>query len=108
MLDVLKTSFGLTGFLLQTKQSHSAYIPIGEKLWKKNSNKVLKGAGRAPHRSLFYAMGYTPEDLERPLIGVVNSQNEIVPGHFHLDTITKRSQKRYFERRRNAHRIPRQ
>ena len=55
---------------------------------EKNSNKVLKGAGRAPHRSLFYAMGYTPEDLERPLIGVVNSQNEIVPGHFHLDTIT--------------------
>ena len=55
---------------------------------EKNSNKVLKGAGRAPHRSLFYAMGYTPEDLEKPLIGVVNSQNEIVPGHFHLDTIT--------------------
>lgn len=56
---------------------------------ERNSDKALKGAGRAPHRSLFYAMGYTKEDLQRPLIGIVNSQNEIVPGHFHLDTIAK-------------------
>ncbi len=53
------------------------------------SDKVTKGAGRAPHRALFYSMGYTKEDLERPLIGVVNAQNEIVPGHFHLDSIAK-------------------
>ncbi len=53
------------------------------------SDEVKKGPARAAHRSLFYAMGYTPEELERPLIGVVNSQNEIVPGHFHLDTITR-------------------
>ena len=56
---------------------------------ERNSDKALKGAARAPHRSLFYAMGYTKEDLQRPLIGIVNSQNEIVPGHFHLDTIAK-------------------
>ncbi|MFA0814432.1 MAG: dihydroxy-acid dehydratase [Anaerofustis sp.] len=56
---------------------------------ERNSDKALKGVGRAPHRSLFYAMGYIKEDLERPLIGIVNSQNEIVPGHFHLDTIAK-------------------
>jgi len=53
------------------------------------SDEVKKGPARAAHRSLFYAMGYTPEELERPLIGVVNSQNEIVPGHFHLDSIAR-------------------
>ena len=53
------------------------------------SDRVTKGVTRAPHRSLFYAMGYTEEDLNRPIIGVVNAQNEIVPGHIHLDTITK-------------------
>lgn len=53
------------------------------------SEEVTKGVSRAPHRSLFYAMGYTPEDLEKPLIGVVNAANEIIPGHFHLDTIAK-------------------
>lgn len=51
------------------------------------SEEVTKGVSRAPHRSLFYAMGYTPEDLEKPIIGVVNAANEIIPGHFHLDTI---------------------
>jgi len=53
------------------------------------SDRVKKGVMRAPHRSLFYAMGYTPEELERPLIGIVNAQNEIIPGHFHLDTIAR-------------------
>ncbi|MGI5837060.1 MAG: dihydroxy-acid dehydratase, partial [Chloroflexota bacterium] len=53
------------------------------------SDEVKKGPARAAHRALFYAMGYTPEELERPLIGVVNSQNEIIPGHFHLDSITR-------------------
>ena len=53
------------------------------------SDIVKKGIMRAPHRSLFYAMGYTKEELDRPLIGIVNSQNEIVPGHFHLDTIAQ-------------------
>lgn len=51
------------------------------------SDRVKKGYEKAPHRSLFKAMGYTNEELALPLIGVVNSQNEVVPGHIHLDTI---------------------
>ena len=51
------------------------------------SDNVTKGAERAPNRSLFYAMGYTKEELERPLIGVVSAHSEIVPGHMHLDKI---------------------
>lgn len=53
------------------------------------SDIVKKGSTRAAHRSLFYAMGYTPEDLEKPLIGVVNSFNEIIPGHAHLRDIAE-------------------
>ncbi len=53
------------------------------------SDNVTKGVERAPNRSLFYAMGYTKEELERPLIGVVSAHSEIVPGHFHLDKITE-------------------
>ncbi len=45
------------------------------------------GLEKAPHRSLFNAMGYIDEELNLPLIGIVNSQNEVVPGHIHLDTI---------------------
>ncbi len=52
------------------------------------SDRVKKGVERAPHRSLFKAMGYTDEELARPLVGVVNAKNEIIPGHIHLDTIT--------------------
>ena len=46
------------------------------------SENVLHGVERAPNRSLFYAMGYTKEELERPLIGIVSAHSEIVPGHF--------------------------
>lgn len=53
------------------------------------SDIVKKGVERAPHRSLFKAMGYTDEEIGRPLIGVVNSKNEIVPGHIHLDNIAE-------------------
>lgn len=53
------------------------------------SENVLRGVERAPNRSLFYAMGYTKEELERPLIGIVSAHSEIVPGHFHLDKITE-------------------
>ena len=53
------------------------------------SDIVKKGIEKAPHRSLFKAMGYTDEELERPLIGVANAKNEIVPGHIHLDKITE-------------------
>ena len=52
------------------------------------SDLMKKGLERAPHRSLYKAMGYTDEELSRPMIGVVNSANEIIPGHVHLDTIT--------------------
>ncbi|AEY64614.1 dihydroxy-acid dehydratase [Clostridium sp. BNL1100] len=53
------------------------------------SDVVKKGIEKAPHRSLFKAMGYTDEELERPLIGVANSKSEIIPGHIHLDKITE-------------------
>jgi dihydroxy-acid dehydratase len=51
------------------------------------SDSVKKGIERAPHRSLFKAMGYTDEEIARPLVGVVNAKSEIIPGHIHLDTI---------------------
>ena len=51
------------------------------------SNVVKRGIPAAPNRSLLYALGYTKEELERPLIGVVCSYNEIVPGHMNLDKI---------------------
>ncbi|MFO7729493.1 MAG: dihydroxy-acid dehydratase [Spirochaetia bacterium] len=53
------------------------------------SDEVTKGPNRAPHRSLMYAMGYLPEDLQKPLIGIVNAHNEIIPGHFHLNEIVQ-------------------
>ena len=51
------------------------------------SDNVKKGVQQAPHRSLFNALGYTKEELDRPLIGIVSSYNEIVPGHMNLDKI---------------------
>ncbi len=51
------------------------------------SDAVTRGVQQAPHRSLFNALGFTKEELERPLIGVVCSRNEIVPGHMNLDKI---------------------
>ena len=53
------------------------------------SDVVKKGIPAAPNRSLLYALGYTKEELERPLIGVVCSYNEIVPGHMNLDKIAE-------------------
>ena len=52
------------------------------------SDQVKKGMQQAPHRSLFNALGFTKEELERPLVGIVSSYNEIVPGHMNLDKIT--------------------
>lgn len=52
------------------------------------SDSVKKGMQQAPHRSLFYALGMTEEEMEKPLIGIVSSYNEIVPGHMNLDKIT--------------------
>jgi dihydroxy-acid dehydratase len=51
------------------------------------SDVIKKGIARAPHRSLLKAMGYSDEEIERPLVGVVNSFNEIIPGHIHLRTV---------------------
>lgn len=51
------------------------------------SDAIKKGLARAPHRSLLKADGFTDEELERPLVAVISSQNEIIPGHIHLQTI---------------------
>ncbi|RKL62859.1 dihydroxy-acid dehydratase [Thermoanaerobacteraceae bacterium SP2] len=53
------------------------------------SDSIKKGPMRAPTRALFYGMGFTDEEINRPLIGIVNSQNEIVAGHVHLDRIAQ-------------------
>ena len=53
------------------------------------SDNAKKGIARAPHRSLFYSMGYTDEELERPLVGVCCAKNEIIPGHIELDRIAE-------------------
>ena len=52
------------------------------------SDVMKKGLKRAQHRALLYSMGYTREEIEQPIIGVVNSYNQIIPGHIHLDRIT--------------------
>lgn len=53
------------------------------------SKKMKSGLNKAPHRSLLYALGLTREEMDRPFVGVVNAANEIVPGHIHLDSITR-------------------
>ena len=58
-----------------------------------NSTKIKNGPLGAPVRTLFYGMGYIREEIERPLIGIVNSQNEIVPGHMLLDRIAESAKK---------------
>jgi dihydroxy-acid dehydratase len=54
-----------------------------------NSDQIKEGVGRAPHRSLLKATGLTDGQLRKPIIGIVNSFNEIVPGHIHLQTIAR-------------------
>ena len=53
------------------------------------SDQIKQGVERAPNRSLLYALGLTEEELARPLVGVVCSYNEIVPGHMNLDKIAQ-------------------
>ena len=53
------------------------------------SDAVKKGVRQAPHRSLFNALGFTKEEMEKPLIGIVSSQSEIIPGHMNLDKIVE-------------------
>ena len=49
------------------------------------SDNVKKGMQQAPHRSLFNALGFTEEEMNKPMVGIVSSYNEIVPGHMNLD-----------------------
>ena len=53
------------------------------------SDKMKKGLERAPHRSLFKALGLTDEEIKRPMIGIANSANEVIPGHLHLHQISE-------------------
>jgi len=53
------------------------------------SDRMKKGIDRAPHRTLFNAMGYLSEELERPIIGIASSANEVIPGHIHLGKISQ-------------------
>ncbi len=53
------------------------------------SDAVKVGSAQAPHRSLFHALGFTQEEMERPLVGIVSSYNEIVPGHMNIDKIVE-------------------
>lgn len=56
---------------------------------QRNSHTITRGVERAPNRSLLSACGFTPEELERPLIGVMSAYSEIIPGHIHLDKISE-------------------
>ena len=51
------------------------------------SDSLKKGMQNAPHRALYHALGLTDEEIERPLVGIVSSYNEIVPGHMNIDKI---------------------
>lgn len=53
------------------------------------SDNIKKGPEKAPHRSLLYALGFTDEEIERPIIGIANSKSEIIPGHMNLDKIAE-------------------
>ena len=53
------------------------------------SDNAKKGIARAPHRSLFYASGYTDEELNQPLVGIICAKNELIPGHIELDRISE-------------------
>ena len=53
------------------------------------SNNLTKGAARAPHRSLLKGLGFVNEEMDKPIIGIANSFNEIIPGHVHLKTLVQ-------------------
>lgn len=56
---------------------------------KERSNNLTRGEARAPHRSLLKGLGFTSEEMERPIIGIANSFNEIIPGHVHLKNLVQ-------------------
>ena len=66
------------------------------------SDNVKKGMQQAPHRSLFNALGFTKEEMDKPMIGIVSSYNEIVPGHMNLDKIVEAVKIRRSNGRRRA------
>jgi dihydroxy-acid dehydratase len=68
------------------KYLKSNFLREGGKL---RSDSMKKGIARLPHRSIFKSLGYTDEEIRRPIIGVVNSANELIPGHMHLDSIAE-------------------
>ncbi len=55
----------------------------------KKSDNAIVGTARAPHRSLFYASGYTAEELKQPMVGIICAKNELIPGHIELDRIAE-------------------
>ena len=59
------------------------------------SDVVKRGVAKAPHRALFKASGLTDEEINKPLIGIVTSQNDIIPGHVNLDKIVEAVKKEY-------------
>lgn len=71
------------------------------------SANVTQGVDRAPNRSLFAALGFTKEETDRPLIGIVCSHNEIVPGHMNLDKIAEAGQGWRPHGWRHPHHVPR-
>ncbi len=70
------------------------------------SDAVRKGMQQAPHRSLFNALGMTEEEMNKPLVGIVSSYNEIVPGHMNLDKIVEAVKLRRCMERRYSGCIP--
>ena len=68
---------------------YSHYIKPVEWRIIMRSDAVFKGTQQAPHRSLFNALGLTEEEMNRPLIGIVSSYNEIVPGHMNIDKLVE-------------------
>ena len=56
---------------------------------QRRSTTITEGIDRATHRSLFYSMGWQPKDLRKPLVAVVNSFNELMPGHIHLNPLAQ-------------------
>ena len=70
------------------------------------SDNVKAGMQQAPHRSLFNALGFTEEEMKKPMVGIVSSYNEIVPGHMNLDKIVNAVKLGVADSRRSTGCIP--
>lgn len=64
------------------------------------SDYMKEGVSRAPHRSLLKALGVTDGEMKRPFVAVVSSKSDFIPGHMHLDSVTKAVESRYPQRGR--------